>query len=1129
MADYPTIDISIYVGDEDLSTHSVKTATGLSSSTTGSCVLVSGTIPTGMTFQDVSAGGRQGSHGYWFYAQFKLNGHPTVAGTYSFIVRGTIGNQTLDSTVTVSVTYSPEPIYFTVSYQSDHGTTPQSDTVLSGTQIQLPSISDPSYTFNGWYTSYTGGTRVGGAGDSYVVSGSTMLYAQWTAKPIVNLTIINMSEVGDYYIDGTRVTFSGGVNTVIPVVVGQNRTIQFVVTDTSHYQFDKFSLSEHGGEDWTTTDNPYVLTNIIADTTVSADVVSRTYTITFDATTNGGTLSGSSTKTVILGQQYGALPTATKQYYTFSGWFTAATGGNRIVSTTVFNAGADQTLYAQFQPIKYTITWKNYDDTTLLIDSNVSPNTVPEYTGTTPYKPATEEYYYLFSGWNPTPYAADKNQTYTAQYTGYPVTTYRLDDKGRLNVFDYIALKWELVDEAAFVLSFEAGGGTFKENSAPMIKIKKCKSKDGNGQIIDTLSIPSAYTDYSSAFLMETYDGNKVYVWALAYNDCTEIEISIKNLPTEPTTGNNKIEPPSGFNSVLNWEMISPYYKFLKGTSDTEYEVTLNRSTIDNVRQALVLPVWVPTNDDRLRAIIVASGLGSLNFGDIQSVNTTYNSRLTTIPIVCHGYTGSYCMDLGVSKTISLSYIRTSPQSPDNTVANSVQWDNATWISKLKEFTDRWQMRTNGNLFYLKRPNNPRLANGFNDNDPAADYIEEINGENCYITSAPVQYLAGHPYMIKGTINLTMGTLYPKQTPATMIQVTMKWDESNSRPERNIYLQYPKYTDAVAPSIPYIWTPIQSGDNYIYAASLYYYKNNVKTTLLAGSYFRPNPDGTTTIYADLATIDSAGQKLITIAGGGSFTITPSGSNDMVITAYLIGGGGGGGGGAMDYTYYATDKDRFRGSGGAGGASGEYGSYTYTVAPTGAITVTYSIGSGGSGGETRIGYNTAGEDGHSGGNTSITVNGATNTVNGGAGGPAAARWDNPGTWSVTPGNNSYKGGNGGQCETFSAYDGQSGTAPTGQFNMGSGGLRNINGDITMNNYVGGGGGGGGAIIIPNKTGTAKGGCGASVRDGESINGSLGSGGGGGASQIGIYSSRNTVNGGRGGDGVIFVTVQNGTIG
>lgn len=52
--------------------------------------------------------------------------------------------------------------------------------------------------------------------------------------------------------------------------------------------------------------------------------------------------------------------------------------------------------------VTYTITWKNYDGSTLETDLNVSQGTTPEYNGATPSKPSTAQYNFTFNAWSPT-------------------------------------------------------------------------------------------------------------------------------------------------------------------------------------------------------------------------------------------------------------------------------------------------------------------------------------------------------------------------------------------------------------------------------------------------------------------------------------------------------------------------------------------------------------------------------------------------------------------------------------------------------------------------------------------------------------------------------------------------------
>ncbi len=71
----------------------------------------------------------------------------------------------------------------------------------------------------------------------------------------------------------------------------------------------------------------------------------ETFTVTFDA--NGGTLSGNATVEVEEGKTIAGAPTASKDGYTFDGWFDAATGGNKIDLST-YTVTKDVTLYAQY-------------------------------------------------------------------------------------------------------------------------------------------------------------------------------------------------------------------------------------------------------------------------------------------------------------------------------------------------------------------------------------------------------------------------------------------------------------------------------------------------------------------------------------------------------------------------------------------------------------------------------------------------------------------------------------------------------------------------------------------------------------------------------------------------------------
>ena len=97
--------------------------------------------------------------------------------------------------------------------------------------------------------------------------------------------------------------------------------------------------------------------------------------------------------------------------FVFAGW--RAADNTVYASNAIPAATANATYTATFteQPITYAITWKNYDGTPLLVQ-DVTPNTVPQYTGATPSN--GEEY--AFIGWTPTVVAATTDAEYTAVF-----------------------------------------------------------------------------------------------------------------------------------------------------------------------------------------------------------------------------------------------------------------------------------------------------------------------------------------------------------------------------------------------------------------------------------------------------------------------------------------------------------------------------------------------------------------------------------------------------------------------------------------------------------------------------------------------------------------------------------------
>lgn len=107
---------------------------------------------------------------------------------------------------------------------------------------------------------------------------------------------------------------------------------------------------------WSSIDDMYTKcsSRTTGDKTVVANWTANTYTVNFNA--NGGSTPTAS-KTVTYDSTYGTLPTPTRDGYDFNGWYTAASGGTQVTSSSKVTITATQTLYAQWTIKTYTITY----------------------------------------------------------------------------------------------------------------------------------------------------------------------------------------------------------------------------------------------------------------------------------------------------------------------------------------------------------------------------------------------------------------------------------------------------------------------------------------------------------------------------------------------------------------------------------------------------------------------------------------------------------------------------------------------------------------------------------------------------------------------------------------------------
>lgn len=139
---------------------------------------------------------------------------------------------------------------------------------------------------------------------------------------------------------------------------------------------------------------------------------------------NGGTVDTAS-KEVSIGQAYGTLPISIRTGYSFNGWFTAASGGTKITSTTIVTETADHTIYAQWSITDLAVTLNPNTPSDAATAATVSPTGITvhynEKYGTLP-TPVCDGY--RFSGWYSQPGGGIKISSNSTVSVPYDHTLY---------------------------------------------------------------------------------------------------------------------------------------------------------------------------------------------------------------------------------------------------------------------------------------------------------------------------------------------------------------------------------------------------------------------------------------------------------------------------------------------------------------------------------------------------------------------------------------------------------------------------------------------------------------------------------------------------------------------------------
>ena len=331
-----------------------------------------------------------------------------------------------------TVTYSPNS--YTVTFDPNGGSvsTTSKEVTYNSTYGTLPTPTKTGYSFDGWYTSASGGTLVE-AGTVVGITTDQTLYAHWTAN---EYTVTFNGNGGTPGSSTKSVTYDAAYGT-LPTPTREG------------YTFAGWWTSTTGGSRVTETTKVQTAENH----TLYAHWTANTYTVTFDP--NEGSVSPTS-MSVTYDSTYGELPTPTREGYTFAGWWTSTTGGDQVTETTKVQTVGNHTLYAHWTANKYTVSFNPNGGS---VDTASKEVTYDSIYGTLPTPTRTG---YTFTGW------------FTEAEGGSQVT-----DSTTVKITDAQTLyaHWS---ENTYNISFDKNGGTGSMSSITGVKYTESKTLPAN-------------------------------------------------------------------------------------------------------------------------------------------------------------------------------------------------------------------------------------------------------------------------------------------------------------------------------------------------------------------------------------------------------------------------------------------------------------------------------------------------------------------------------------------------------------------------------------------------------------------------------------------------------------------------
>ena len=386
---------------------------------------------------------------------------------YTYTFKGWFTAATGGTQISASTTVTGNVIYYaqwtanirsyTATFNGNGGGTPSPSTITKtyGSELgTLPTCSRTGYTFLGWYTASSDGTKIS---STTKITSTVTYYAQWSIN----------SYTLTYDVNGGNAVSPASKSVQYGSAYGTLPTPTRASTAQYSYTFAGWYTAATSG------------TQVTANTTMGAGnttiyahwtATRRSYTATFNG--NGGGTPSPSTITKTYGSELGTLPTCSRTGYTFLGWYTASSDGTKISSTTKITSTV--TYYAQWSINSYTLTYdvnggNAVSPASKSVQYGSAYGTLP-----TPTRASTAQYSYTFAGW------------YTAATSGTQVTANTTMGAGNTTIYAH----WTAT-RRSYTINYQTTYGSLNRTSQSVAYGSKGSC---------TLTMPSNNAQYTYTF-----------------------------------------------------------------------------------------------------------------------------------------------------------------------------------------------------------------------------------------------------------------------------------------------------------------------------------------------------------------------------------------------------------------------------------------------------------------------------------------------------------------------------------------------------------------------------------------------------------------------------------------------------